>query len=466
MATAVGRLLAVVGFVVASRPLADNSFLTHLATGRLILATGSVPTVDPYSYPANGDPWTVQSWLVSLVYAVLEAGPGPSAIRVVHGLFGAWVVWGVWRATEPARQILTRVGLVAVVLLTGTYLWPPRPLLVGLVATVLVLEVVQGRRRAWWLLPIFWVWVNSHGSFVLGGALVATVAVGAAIDERGVPWMQLRAVVMTGLGTVAAVVNPLQWRLLWFPFHLMSRREALDRVSEWASPSFHSPIEMVFLAVLPIALLAARRGAPWRDLLPSLVFVVGALMAIRNVGLAVVVVVVLLGPRLADLGGTIDGRQSGPGVRWLARGAVVGLVVAGIGVATARPAVVVDDYPVDLVDWLDDRDLVADDQVRLGQRDYVGNYLTYRYGAEARVFMDDRFDFHPIDVIADHNTLLLGGDIDDALGRQGFDVVLWQTDGPLERHLRREPQWEIVVEDGDWFIACRVTSPVHARCRP
>ena len=100
----------------------------------------------------------------------------------------------------------------------------------------------------------------------------------------------------------------------------------------------------------------------------------------------------------------------------------------------------------------------------LAERDVVGNYLTLRYGTQARVFMDDRFDFHPHDVIDDHLALMHGGDMARVLDRRAFDVILWATDTPLDRWLGTDPHWHVVRQDERWFIACRDTSPVYARC--
>jgi len=47
-----GVLVAGLLAFVAARPLTDNSFLTHLATGRLILDSG-VPTSNPFLYSAR-----------------------------------------------------------------------------------------------------------------------------------------------------------------------------------------------------------------------------------------------------------------------------------------------------------------------------------------------------------------------------------------------------------------------------
>src|SRR5713226_2757624 len=66
---AIGFALA--GLVAGLRPIHDNSFLTHLATGRLLLH-GTFPRHDPYSFTAHGTSWIVESWLPSLGYAAIE----------------------------------------------------------------------------------------------------------------------------------------------------------------------------------------------------------------------------------------------------------------------------------------------------------------------------------------------------------------------------------------------------------
>ena len=53
VSTVVGGAFVVWGTAVGLIRLHDNSFLTHVATGRLILAHG-VPTTDPYSFTAFG----------------------------------------------------------------------------------------------------------------------------------------------------------------------------------------------------------------------------------------------------------------------------------------------------------------------------------------------------------------------------------------------------------------------------
>lgn len=61
----VGGAAALWGLAIGLRPLSDNSALTHLATGRLIIEGWSIPRRDPFSFTASEHPWTVSSWLAS-----------------------------------------------------------------------------------------------------------------------------------------------------------------------------------------------------------------------------------------------------------------------------------------------------------------------------------------------------------------------------------------------------------------
>ena len=66
-------------------------------------------------------------------------------------------------------------------------MWAPRPLMVGLVLLGLTLLVAEGRIPAPVLLPVFWLWVNSHGSFPLGLVALGLLRRSAAASTVSAP---------------------------------------------------------------------------------------------------------------------------------------------------------------------------------------------------------------------------------------------------------------------------------------
>lgn len=458
-----GVLLAMVGFVVGAAVLTDNSLLTHIATGELILERGSVPSTDPYSATARGEPWTVQSWLVSVLYAVVHGAAGPAGLRILHGFVAAAVAVGVWVLVSPARQVVTRTGLAMIPIGVGLTFWSPRPLMFGLLGVVAVLLALRGLLPPWMMVPVMWVWVNSHGSFPLAVVLIGAVVVGAGLDDKRWPSAEGRVLAWTVGGTLAGALNPIGPAILWFPIQMLGRREALQGVLEWSAPQFKSVGEWLFLALVPLLVLAATRGARGRELVPGLVVLAAGLLAIRNINVASIVVVAAIAPALTDLVGSADGAERGIIARAAAASGAVGLVVAVAAVAVA-PGFDLDAYPIEEVEALERQDLVADPDVRLVHRDGVGNYLTFRYGPSAAVFIDDRFDFYPLEITADHLDLLEGGDVGEILDRRKADVVLWEADGSLAHWLRASDRWDVVLEGEFWVVACRRDGPVQDRC--
>ncbi len=455
-------LLAVAGFAVGGRVISDNSLLTHLATGRLIVEQGRVPGADPYSRDFVGMAWTVQSWLASLVYSrTVELG-GEPALRLLHGLLAALVMIGVWRLTAPARQLVVRAALALLPLLIGGSLWAPRPFMIGLIGLLVVLLVMRGSVRPWALVPAMYLWVNSHGSFPLALVLLGAAGVGFLIDERRLPAAHLRLAGWAVLGILLAGLNPVGPRLWWFPFMLLGRGDALEQVVEWAPPTFEKPVDYVYLVLLPLLMVAAKRGMPWADLMPAVGFFIMGLLAIRNMAPASLVVVAMAAPALADLVGRAVGDEHNRAARMLTVAGATGLAVSAVAVLTS-PGLSLDRYPVDAVGYLEDHDLVPGDDVVIVHREGVGNYLTYRYGADANVFIDDRFDFYPIERTDDHLTLLYGGDYRDVLERNEADVVVWERDSTFTDWLDVQPGWDLAYRDDEWVVACR-TAGTTAAC--
>ncbi|MEZ5322371.1 MAG: hypothetical protein R2698_09915 [Microthrixaceae bacterium] len=91
------------GLAIGAGPLSDNSFLTHLATGRLILEHGA-PHRNVLSWGSYGAPVVVQSWLASWVYAVLERGVGAGSIRLLVACCIATLMVLLWRLSGPRRD--------------------------------------------------------------------------------------------------------------------------------------------------------------------------------------------------------------------------------------------------------------------------------------------------------------------------------------------------------------------------
>lgn len=161
----VALVVAGVVALVAVRPLRDNSFLTHLATGRILLEDG-LPAENPFLY--TGTAFPVPSWWWSLLVAGAEAVGGAAAIRLVTAAITAVLAVVLVRLTRPRQgepERLLAAVLPPVVALSASFQFlSGRPHLLGYLLLALLLVVWWEERSPWWLAAVMVTWVNVHGS--------------------------------------------------------------------------------------------------------------------------------------------------------------------------------------------------------------------------------------------------------------------------------------------------------------
>ena len=446
------------GFRLGVQPITDNSMFTHLRTGIDMVRSGGIPRTDPYSWTARGTEWVVQSWLPAWSYGWAQRLGGFRLVVLEQALLLAVLAWLMLRLARTGSP--SRTALVGVIVIgMAAPFWAPRPLLFGLICMALTVAIVERKRSPWLLVPVVWLWAQSHGSFPLGLAWLAARALGEGLDWKAWPRDSMSYVGAFAVGLVASVVNPLGYRLLTFPLTLGSKREAFKNIIEWRSPDFQQGASRVALVMLVLALLLlVRARLPWRDVVPVVGFVAFALLAMRNIPVAAIV----LAPVLSR---TLRRPESSPAHRAdidsqarmnraMAAVLAAAFLVFGLSIRS-HDGLNVKPYPVAAADFLQREGLFADPH-RVAHMDFVGNFLELRYGGRAPVFVDDRFDMYPLAVSRDYRELL--GARSGSLGildRRGVDLVLWDKDQPLTNLLRVTGRWEEIFADDDWVVLRR-----------
>jgi hypothetical protein len=244
---------------------------------------------------------------------------GVVAVTIALLLLTYRLLYGFLRAdglTWPAAALWTYAAALA-----SFYAWVARPnlitlLSVAILARVLVLyhEGRLGPKRLLWLIPLFVVWVNSHGGFVVGLVMIgvaaaieaATAFVQSEPSEREAAVIRLRNLCGAGAACfLATLVNPYGWQVYPWVFSLLGNSYFMELNKEWLSPDFHSPGSIriaAFIAALP-ALFALSRYRPKLTLLAlSLFWLYLALKSQRYVPLWIIVTT----PLLARAGAQID----------------------------------------------------------------------------------------------------------------------------------------------------------------
>jgi hypothetical protein len=452
--------LGLFGFRLGARNIGDNSMFVHLRTGIDMARTGAIPRRDPYSFTAHGHRWVVQSWLPEWTYGwVYRIGDLRLVVveQAVLTALLAVLISVLARAGSPLRTALAAGVAVGL----GAAYWVPRPLMFGLLALAASVFVVERRRSPWWLVPIMWIWVSSHGSFLLAPAWLGARALGEAVDRRAWPAESVRYVGGLVAGLAVAIANPLGFRLLTFPLAVQEKQRIFKTIVEWHSPNFQTLAGEWTLAFLVIALvILMRRGAPFLDVFPIVGFVALGLIAQRNLPLAAVVMAPALGRALRRKEQEVGDRAAGsrePSTVNLAFAGVLLVAVAIFAAGIYRAAPLnLREYPVAAVNYIEKAGLRSPAH-RMAEQDTVGCYLDLRYGKQARVFVDDRYDMFPLSVADDYEDLIKGNPRSLAiLDRLHVDVLLWDKNLALVGTVKATGRWQQVFSKGSYVVLRRM----------
>jgi hypothetical protein len=139
-----------------------------------------------------------------------------------------------------------------------------RPQMLGylfLILTLIALERFrQGKQRAiWFLPPMFLLWINTHGSWVIGLGVISVFLVGALVkvhwgSVESVRWslserLQLEAVLLLSLASIP--FTPYGTRLAAYPFTVASSLPLnLGNILEWQPMPFNVLGGKIFLGIV------------------------------------------------------------------------------------------------------------------------------------------------------------------------------------------------------------------------
>lgn len=471
-----GRSLAAIvlvgSWVSTWRPQVDPDAWWHIGIGESILATGALPSSDPFSWLTAGDRFVAHSWLwdMSIAGAHQAAGPtGTSLLALPVTAIVIGLAWALLRLVAPGSPPLAHAGLILVALLAALPLWAPRAqtLDVALVlgtALVLARYLRSGDRRALLALPLIGLlWANLHGSAVLGlVAMLGLAIIALPIGRRSGAWPSRRfgPLLLASLGGAAGtMVNPYGPWLLVYPFDRSVASAFSPEIVEWRSPDFGGPellVARLLLVTILIALpIARRRGANLDAFTVStaVLWTFAALGAVRFLPIAAAFLVLAIAPGLGRIGppdraaSTASARQ-GP-IAAVTAAAILAIVVIGWSfiAPSSQEAAIAHRLPVAATEALESSGCGARVVPAYGWAGYV-SWRTGRdvgaYGNSAEGPLREQAAVE--EVRADPRSWL---------DRWDVGATLTPAEGPLAHWLDEAPEWRPAYKDGQAAIHIR-----------
>jgi len=290
-------LLATLTVLTVRTRLDDPDLWWHLKVGEIVWQTHSIPRMDTFAFTTHGHAWMAHEWLAQVsIYGAWKFGGYTGLMLwlcVVASLLFVLLYVFCWIYSGNAKVSLLG-GLTG--WLFATVGLTIRPLLIGylfLVLELLLIHLAHTRNRRWLIAlpPLFAIWVNCHGSFVVGLLVLAVywccsffdLSLGSLVCRRWPPldrrWLGLTGVFCAG----ALLLNPMGIRLVTYPFvFFFNQSHGLSYVNEWKPLDLTEGRAMAMFAIAGmIFVMALIRKGEFR-LEELILLALGFGMAIRH----------------------------------------------------------------------------------------------------------------------------------------------------------------------------------------
>ena len=304
----------VYAFLAGLRTVSDYDLGWQMATGRWVIQHHHIPSVDVFSYTAQGNPWIYPVGAGLLFYGAYLIG----GYALISWIGAAACVAAVALLLRRGTAVSAGIAILAVPLIA--FRSTPRADMFTVVLFAAFLSLLwqnyqAGRARLWWLPVLMMFWVNLHTGFIAGlGLIVAYLALelletpfGEA--RRRAALQRLRqASGWLVCSALATLLNPWGWGI----YRALIRQERVSAqhhfwIAEWTGVPLSW--EAVSTALAP----RQTRGAIY------------LLLALAVVAAAIALLRAQLGAAILLLGATY------PAMHYLRMGAVFACVVVVIG---------------------------------------------------------------------------------------------------------------------------------------
>ncbi|MEJ2006950.1 MAG: hypothetical protein P8Z30_02155 [Acidobacteriota bacterium] len=441
----------------------ESDTLWHVVVGNMILKTHTWPTHDIFSFTAQGTPWIAYEWLGEVVMALAWRAGGLHGLMILLTI----LIWTIllalfYYAYLGSKEVKSAFVTSAVLIPLAAVSWSLRPQLLGYIFVIVTLIVLkrfrEGSSRSLWILPfVFLLWVNSHGTFILGfGALgiywlsgLKEFRFGSIYAQRWTQRQRQQLELTALLCLLASIITPYGTQLVAYPLEMaVSQPMVLRFIQEWQPLSMSDFSGKLFLVlVLSYWILVATRRLNIRleDGALLLIAIAETFMHARFMVLFVPVFAPMLAEQIAPWFPPYSEEKDHPVLNF----ALIGLICLGIvrflPSRTMLRQQLTLRMPVAGVRYLDAHPGLGPTFNSF----FWGGYLILDRGPAHKVFIDGRLDIYEYSGVMADYLAITGIQPDYAFLLRKYHVrsCLIHRDSPLATVLLNSPEWKDVYQD-------------------
>lgn len=266
----------------------DSDYYWHVLTGRLI-ADGEFPRVDPFSFTWGGMPWTLHEWLSELlIHRLVETFGYMGAVyafALLPGIAMGILVLALHRLGLRTAAVVVATSLAALLVIPYMTLRPQVISWVFFALLVAGLLHLRPARARWGLMvvPLFVLWANVHGLWVVGLVVLGVYAVLSVLGMTPMSAARRWAVALVPLAMAGAILTPEGPAIMLYPLRYIDAGDwGMANITEWQSPDFHDPAHLTLLVFMAGVAVFARWRVPWWMSLLAFMGIAMTLLALRN----------------------------------------------------------------------------------------------------------------------------------------------------------------------------------------
>jgi hypothetical protein len=284
--------------IMAARAPLDTDMWWHIRSGEETWKTGTPITQDQFSFTRTGEEWINHSWLSQVGLYLIFNHWGYSGLTWLVAIT-AMISMGFLFLQMEGHPLL-RAFIIVFASVVAAPVWSPRPQITSLVMLAVLGFLIyqfkwKKRNHLWILFPLFVLWSNLHGGYILGFVFIGTIIAGEILNHfignQSNDLLQPKHIIDLSkwlfLSIGGVLINPNGIKTWLIPFQTVGVKTLQQFISEWASPDFHQTPQqallwMLFTVIVVISLSGKRVDGS--DLIPLIFFSYLAFIARRNFG--------------------------------------------------------------------------------------------------------------------------------------------------------------------------------------
>jgi hypothetical protein len=437
--------------------LRDPDIWWHLADARILTTTHHFIRVEPYSFTVAGERWINPEWLSEMPFWLGYRSLGLRGIFLVAviGLCANLLfvyLRSYWRSRHAGAAFWTAVLGFTLMMVNDT----PRTIVIAYLAMsaeMAMLEAAErGKTRLLWLLPpLFCVWINLHGSWIIGlGLLALYILCGLFTFNKGVFEQEAysgkdrkRLLLVFFASLAVLILNPYGWRMIWNPFDMMLNQKLnIANVQEWQPLNLGTILGGAVLLAIGLMIVAnCLCGRKWK--VYELAFVFFAWFAafdhMRFTFLASVITIPLLAGDVARSFLAKPNEKTIPAMNALFAAGVVWAMVILCPTEAALQKGLAAKFPLQTITSIQP-------SWRTYNQDTLGGMMDFNSKSP---MVDTRWDiFEHQGVFQDYLDIMRIKEPLKLLDKYRIDHVLVSESWPLAYLLERTPGWRVEKREG------------------